>query len=65
MELVPIIDDLVAAGPTFLQIVEDWLSWMVVTGSFSVLLVFVVFEAAVTLAPLLALLTHILFILAI
>lgn len=58
LEVVPIVDDLVAAGPAFFEVVEDGLSGVVVASPFFVLLVFVVFEAAVTLAPLLALFTH-------
>ena len=58
LELVPIVDDFVAAGPPLLEVVKDGFSGMVVACSFLVLLVLVVFEAAMTLAPLLALFTH-------
>jgi len=51
LELIPIIDNFVAAGPSFFQIMEDGLSRVVVTGSFSILLFIVVFEAAMALAP--------------
>jgi preprotein translocase subunit SecF len=58
LEVVPIVDDFVAAGPAFFEVVEDGLSGVVVASPFLVLLVLVVFETAVALAPLLALFTH-------
>lgn len=51
LELIPIVDDFVAAGPSLFEIVEDGLSGVVVAGCFGILLFVVVFEAAVAFAP--------------
>ena len=58
LELVPIVDDFIAAGPPLLEVVKDGFSGVVVACSFLVLFVIVVFEASVALAPLLTLFAH-------
>lgn len=51
LELVPIIDNFIAAGPSFFEIVEDGLSWVVAASAFCVLLFVIVFETAVAFTP--------------
>lgn len=58
LEFIPIIDDFVATGPAFLEVVEDRLAGMVVAGAFLVLFLLVILQATVALATFLALLTH-------
>lgn len=50
LELIPVIDDLLAAGPAFLGVVKDGFAGMVMTGGFVVLVVSVLLPAAVSLA---------------
>ena len=53
LKLVPIVDNFVATGPTFLQIVENWLPRMEVTTALFVLGLVVVLQTTVTFAALL------------
>ena len=48
LELIPIVHYFIATCPTFLEVVEDGLSRMEIAGSFSVLLLIVVFETSMT-----------------
>lgn len=58
LELIPIIDDFVAASPALFEVVEDGFSGVVVTGAFRVLLLIVILQASVPLATFLALFAH-------
>ena len=59
MELIPIVNNFVAASPAFLEIVEDGCAGVEVAGSLGVLLWVVVFEAAVADASFLAFGLHV------
>ena len=56
MELIPIIDDFIATGPSFFEIMEDGLAWVEMTGALDVLLVGVMFEATMAFTTFLTLL---------
>lgn len=50
LKLIPIEDDLVAASPSFLQIVEDGFPWVIAAGRIRVLMLVILFPAPVTFA---------------
>lgn len=50
LEVVPVVDDLVAACPALLKVMENRLAWMEVAGSFDIVNLIVVLKAAVPFA---------------
>lgn len=58
LKFVPIIDNFITASPTFLEVMEDRLSWVKVARALHVFLILVIFEAPVPFASLFALIAH-------